>query len=36
MLKERYIKEIVPVLEKELGIENVMEIPKVEKVVLNM
>lgn len=36
MLKEKYLKEIVPALKKELEIENIMEVPKVEKVVLNM
>ena len=36
MLKEKYIKEVVPVLKKNLKITNVMEIPKLEKVVLNM
>ncbi len=35
-LKERYRKEIVPVLMKELGLDNVMQVPKVEKVVLNI
>jgi len=36
MLKEKYIKEIIPALRKKLEIENVMDVPKVEKVVLNM
>lgn len=36
MLKEKYIKEIAPKLQEILGISNPMEIPKVEKVVLNM
>jgi len=35
-LKERYLKEVVPALGKELGIENRMAIPKVEKIILNM
>jgi len=35
-LKERYRKEIAPALAKEFGITNVMAIPKVEKIVLNM
>lgn len=35
-LKEKYRKEIAPVLAKEFGITNVMAIPKVEKIVLNM
>ena len=36
MLKEKYLKEIVPALQKELKISNVMEVPKLEKIVLNM
>jgi ribosomal protein L5 len=36
MLKEKYLKEIVPALKKTLKIANIMEVPKVEKVVLNM
>jgi large subunit ribosomal protein L5 len=36
MLKERYKKEIVPELKKKLDLQNIMEVPKVEKVVLNM
>ena len=35
-LKEKYRKEIAPVLAKEFGITNVMAIPKIEKIVLNM
>lgn len=35
-LRERYVKEAVPTLTKEFGYSNVMAIPKVEKVVLNM
>ena len=35
-LKEKYRKDIAPALAKEFGIENVMAIPKVEKVVINM
>jgi len=35
-LKEKYVKEIVPVMIKEFGYRNVMEVPKLEKVVLNM
>ena len=35
-LKERYSKEVVPALKKEFGYTNVMAIPKVEKVVINM
>ena len=36
MLRERYTKEIVPELMKKLEIKNIMEVPKVEKIVLNM
>jgi large subunit ribosomal protein L5 len=35
-LKERYLKDVVPALRKEFGYTNVMAVPKVEKVVLNM
>jgi large subunit ribosomal protein L5 len=34
--KEKYVKEIRPVLAKELGITNAMAIPKLEKIVINM
>ena len=35
-LKERYVKEIVPALEKELNISNINEVPKLTKIVVNM
>src|SRR6476620_12639652 len=35
-LKEKYQKEVVPALAKEFGYKNVMAIPKIEKVVVNM
>ena len=35
-LKERYVKEVVPALKKEFGYTNVMAVPKIEKVVVNM
>jgi large subunit ribosomal protein L5 len=35
-LKERYVKEVVPALKKEFGYKNVMAVPKIEKVVVNM
>jgi large subunit ribosomal protein L5 len=35
-LKEKYRKEIVPQLQQELGLKNVMEVPRLEKIVLNM
>ena len=35
-LKEKYKKELAPQLQKQLGIENVNDIPKLEKIVVNM
>jgi large subunit ribosomal protein L5 len=35
-LKERYLKEVVPAMMKEFSYKNVMEVPKVQKVVLNV
>ena len=35
-LKDTYTKEMIPALMKELGLGNIMEVPKVEKIVLNM
>lgn len=35
-VKERYIKDVVPALEKEFGYKNINEVPKLEKIVLNM
>jgi large subunit ribosomal protein L5 len=35
-LRERYIKEIAPALQKRFGIKNVMQIPRLQKVILNM
>jgi len=35
-LKAHYEKEIVPALVKEFGYKNAMEVPKIEKIVLNM
>jgi large subunit ribosomal protein L5 len=35
-LKERYAKEVAPALKKEFGYSNVMAIPKLEKIVVNM
>lgn len=35
-LKEKYLKEIVPVLQKELGLKTVAAVPKLNKVVLNV
>jgi large subunit ribosomal protein L5 len=35
-LRERYEKEVMPALEKEFGYGNVMAIPRVQKVIVNM
>ena len=35
-LKERYVNEVVPALRKEFGYRNVMAVPRLEKVVVNM
>ena len=35
-LKDKYQKEVVPALKKEFGYSNIMAVPKVEKVVVNM
>ena len=35
-LKEKYQKEVVPALQKEFGYKNVMAVPKINKVVVNM
>lgn len=35
-LKERYRKEVVPALMKEFGYRNVMEVPRLEKIVVNV
>jgi large subunit ribosomal protein L5 len=35
-LKERYLKEIVPLMMKEFSYGNIMEVPKIEKIVLNV
>jgi large subunit ribosomal protein L5 len=36
ILKERYQKEITPALIKSLGLRNVMEVPRIKKVVINI
>ena len=36
ILKERYQKEVVPALMKALNLDNVMQVPRVEKVVVNI
>lgn len=35
-LKEKYLKEIRPAMQSKFGYRNVMEIPKLEKIVINM
>ena len=35
-LKKRYREEVVTKLQKELGLKNVMEVPRLTKIVLNM
>jgi large subunit ribosomal protein L5 len=35
-LRDRYTKEVAPALQKEFGYKNIMAIPKIEKIVVNM
>jgi len=35
-LKERYVTDVIPALTKEFGYKNVMAVPKIKKVVVNM
>jgi large subunit ribosomal protein L5 len=35
-LEELYVKDIRPELQKELGLKNIMEVPKIEKIVVNV
>jgi large subunit ribosomal protein L5 len=35
-LKELYVKELAPKLKEELGLANVMEVPRITKITLNM
>jgi large subunit ribosomal protein L5 len=35
-LKERYLSEIVPALQQRFGYKNISQVPKVEKIVINM
>ena len=35
-LRELYIQEIRPQLQKTLALKNIMEVPKIEKIVLNV
>jgi large subunit ribosomal protein L5 len=36
ILKQKYLKEVVPVLMSKFGIKNIMRVPKVEKIVINV
>ena len=35
-MKEQYSKEVVPALQKEFSYKNVMQVPRIEKITLNM
>ncbi len=35
-LKDKYQKDVIPALQKEFGYKNVMAVPKIQKVVVNM
>jgi large subunit ribosomal protein L5 len=35
-LKEKYVKEVVPAMQKRFGYANIMQVPHLEKIVLNM
>ena len=35
-LQEKYQKEVVPALNEKFGYKNVMQLPKIEKVIINM
>jgi large subunit ribosomal protein L5 len=35
-MKEKYLSEVIPALKKEFGFKNIMEVPRVKKVVINM
>jgi large subunit ribosomal protein L5 len=35
-LKKYYVKELVPKLRQELGVKNVMQVPSLKKIVINM
>jgi large subunit ribosomal protein L5 len=35
-LKDKYFKEVIPALKKELGFTNIHQVPKLEKIVINM
>ncbi len=35
-LQERYKKEVIPALQKQLGVKNVMQVPRLEKIVISV
>lgn len=35
-MKEKYFKEVVPAMRKEFGYKNIMQVPKLKKIVINM
>ncbi len=35
-LKDKYAKEVIPALQQEFGYKNIMQVPRLEKVVINM
>ena len=35
-LQEKYQKEVVPALTEKFGYKNIMQLPKIEKVIINM
>lgn len=35
-LKDKYLTEIVPAMQKKFGYKNIMQVPKIEKIVVNM
>ena len=35
-LQEKYLKEVVPAMIEKFGYKNIMEVPKLEKIVINM
>ena len=35
-LREKYQKDVIPALKKEFGYKNIMAVPKIQKVVVNM
>ena len=35
-LQEKYVNEVVPALTEKFGYKNVMQLPKIEKIIINM